>query len=82
MAGIVRRVFRAGATRLATKAIRTVPVVGTVVVFGMAGYEIKKKGVVKGLANVALDAAPFVGVAKNVVEIFTGDWFPDKAKKS
>ena len=73
--------MQAGATRLAVKAIRTVPVVGTAVVFGMAGYEIKKKGVVKGLVNVALDATPFVGVAKNVIELLTGDWFPDKSDK-
>jgi hypothetical protein len=81
MAGIIRRVFQAGATRLATRAIRTVPVLGTAVAFGMAGYEMKKKGVFKGLANVALDATPFVGVAKNVIETFTGDWFPDKSRK-
>jgi F0F1-type ATP synthase membrane subunit a len=80
--GIVHKVIKAGATRIATKAIRTVPVLGTAVVFGMAGYEMKKKGVIKGLANVALDATPFVGVAKNVIEVFTGDWFPDKEKKA
>lgn len=79
---IARKIIRAGTTRLATKAIRAVPVLGTAVVFGMAGYEIKKKGVVKGLANVALDATPVVGVAKNVIEVFTGDWFPDKEKKA
>lgn len=81
MAGIIRRVVQAGTTRLATKAVRTVPVIGTVVIVGMAGYEMKKKGVFRGLANVALDATPFVGVAKNVVEMFTGDWFPDKPEK-
>lgn len=78
MAKIFRKVLQAGATRLATKAIRQVPVIGTAVVVGMAGYEIKKKGFLKGVANVAMDATPVLGVAKNVIEVFTGDWFPDK----
>ena len=30
---------------------------------------------------VGLDATPVVGTAKNVVEIFTGDWIPDKTPK-
>jgi hypothetical protein len=82
MAKIIRKVVQAGATRLGAKAIRQVPVLGTAVVVGMAGYEMKKKGVIKGLANVALDATPVVGIAKNVIEFFTGDWFPDKNSKS
>jgi hypothetical protein len=28
--------------------------------------------------NTALDATPFVGLIKNAIEIFTGDWLPDK----
>jgi len=28
-----------------------------------------------------LDVTPVVGTAKNVVEIFTGDWIPDKTPK-
>ena len=82
MANIFSKVIQAGATRLATKAIRQVPILGTALVVGMAGYEIKKKGVFKGIANVAIDATPVVGVAKNVIEVFTGDWFPDKAAKA
>ncbi len=78
MKKIFGKVIEAGATRLATKVIRQVPVLGTAVIVGMAGYEMKKKGVLKGLANVAMDATPVVGVAKNVIEVFTGDWFPDK----
>ena len=81
MANIFSKVIQAGATRLATKAIRQVPVLGTAVVVGMAGYEIKKKGFFKGIANVAMDATPIVGVTKNVIEMFTGDWFPDKSAK-
>jgi hypothetical protein len=79
MAGILRSIVRAGGARLAVKAAKTVPIVGTAVVIGLVGYEIKKKGLVRGLVNTALDATPVVGVAKNAIEVFTGDWLPDKS---
>jgi hypothetical protein len=78
MAGIIRRVVRGAGTRIALKATKAVPVLGTAFVVALAGYEIKKKGFLKGLASVALDATPILGSAKNVIEIFTGDWLPDK----
>jgi hypothetical protein len=34
--------------------------------------------VVKGLLNSGIDAVPFVGAAKNAIEFFRGDFFPDK----
>jgi len=46
--------------------------------FGLAGYEIKKKGLIPGVVHVGLDVTPVIGTAKNVVEIFTGDLIPDK----
>jgi hypothetical protein len=49
---------------------------------GFAGYDIKKKGLIPGAVHVALDVTPVVGTAKNAVEIFTGDWIPDKAARS
>ncbi len=45
---------------------------------GLVGYDIKNKGVVKGVLNAGLDAIPFVGMGKNIVEFFTGDLLPDK----
>ena len=78
MAGIIRRVVRAAGTRIALKATKAVPLVGVAAAVALAGYEIRKKGFLKGLASVALDATPILGSAKNVIEIFTGDWLPDK----
>jgi hypothetical protein len=57
---------------------KSVPYVGTAMAIGMVGYDIKRKGVVNGVLNSGLDAIPFVGLAKNAVEFFTGDIFPDK----
>jgi hypothetical protein len=81
MAGFFRRLIQAGGARLAVKAAKAMPVVGTVVAVGLVGYEVKKKGLVKGIANVALDATPVLGVTKNVIEAFTGDWISDKSER-
>lgn len=62
------------------KAAKAIPFVGTAFVVALAGYEIRRKGLFKGLASVALDATPLIGSAKNVIETFTGDWIPDKAE--
>jgi len=63
------------------KLLRAIPIVGTLFTIGFAGHDIKKKGIVPGAVHLGLDVTPVVGTAKNVVEIFTGDWIPDKAGK-
>ena len=61
------------------KLLKAIPIVGTLFTVGFAGHDIKKKGIVPGAVHLGLDVTPVVGTAKNVVEIFTGDWIPDKA---
>lgn len=78
MTGILRRIIQAGAARMAIKAAKSMPVVGTAVAIGLVGYEVKKKGLIKGVVNTALDATPVLGVTKNAIELITGDWLPDK----
>jgi hypothetical protein len=78
---LTRRAVRAGGWVLVKRIIKPIPIVGTAVAVGLAGYEIKKKGLVKGAIHVGLDALPVIGTAKSVVEIFTGDLIPDKEKK-
>ena len=60
------------------KLLKAIPIIGPVFTVGFAGHEIKKKGLVPGAVHVGLDVIPVVGTAKNVVEIVTGDWIPDK----
>ena len=64
------------------KLLKAIPVVGTLFTVWFAGHDIKKKGVVLGAVHLGLDVTPVVGTAKNVVEIFTGDWIPDKLPKT
>jgi hypothetical protein len=78
MSTVTRRVLRAGGWKLAKRVIKPIPIIGSVFAFGLAGYEIKRKGLIPGAVHVGLDITPFVGTAKGVLEIFTGDLIPDK----
>ncbi len=60
------------------RAMKLIPVAGSVFAVGLAGYEIKKKGLIPGIVHVGLDVIPVIGTTKNVVEIFTGDLIPDR----
>ena len=75
---VARKVARAGGMRLARRLLKPIPIVGTAVVLGFAGNEIRKKGWRNGLIHVGLDLTPVVGTVKDVIEIFTGDLIPDK----
>ena len=75
---LTRRAARAGGLKLARRLIKPIPIVGTAVALGFAGYEIRKKGWRNGLIHVGLDVTPIVGTVKDVIEIFTGDLIPDK----
>ncbi len=77
-AGLTRRIARAGGWRIAKRIIKPVPVVGTALAVGLAGYEIKQKGFARGAIHVSLDLVPVVGTVKGLVELFTGDLLPDK----
>ena len=76
--GLGRKVLHAGGWQVAKRVAKMVPFGGTVIAVGLVGHDIKKKGLVKGVVNSSIDAIPFVGLAKNAVELFTGDFIPDK----
>ncbi len=73
-----RKIAHAGGWTIAKRVAKSIPYVGSAVAIGLVGYDIKKKGVVKGVLNSGIDAIPFVGLGKNIVEFFAGDIFPDK----
>jgi hypothetical protein len=75
---IKRKLAHAGGWQVAKRVAKTIPFGGTAIVIALVGNDIKKKGVVKGLMNSGIDAIPFVGLAKNAVELVTGDFIPDK----
>jgi hypothetical protein len=73
-----RRLLHAGGWQVAKRLAKMVPLGGTVVAVVLVGDDIKKKGVIRGALNSGLDAIPVVGLAKNAVEMVTGDFIPDK----
>jgi len=78
MSTVKRRIVRAGGWGLVKRLIKPIPFVGSIFAVSLAGYEIRKKGLLPGAVHVGLDATPVVGTAKGVLEIFTGDLIPDK----
>jgi hypothetical protein len=70
--------LRAGGWRIAKRIIKPIPVVGSLLAIGLAGHEIRKKGLLRGALHVGLDVTPVVGTAKGLVELMTGDLIPDK----
>lgn len=75
---IAKKVAKTGGWVVAKRILKPIPVVGSILTIGLVGFDMKKKGVVKGAINSGLDAVPFVGTVKGVIEIFTGDLISDK----
>ena len=77
--GIKRKLVHAGGWQVAKRVAKMVPFGGTVIVITLIGHDIRKKGFVRGMVNSGIDAIPFVGLAKNAVELFAGDFIPDRS---
>lgn len=73
-----RKILHAGGWQVAKRAAKMLPFGGTAIVIALVGHDIKKKGVVGGLVNSGLDAIPGLGLAKNAIELFRGDFIADK----
>lgn len=80
--GLGRKIVHAGGWQVVKRMAKTVPFGGTAVAIVLVGTDIRKKGVFGGLINSGIDAIPFVGLAKNAVELVRGDFIPDKEKKN
>lgn len=78
---LTRKVVHAGGWQIFRRVAKSIPGAGTAIAVGLVGFDIKRKGVVKGVLNSGLDAIPVVGLAKNAVEFFAGDLLPDKKPK-
>jgi hypothetical protein len=63
---------------MAKRIIKPIPVVGSILAIGLAGHEIRKKGLLRGAVHVGLDVTPVVGAAKGFLELLTGDLISDK----
>lgn len=75
---IKRKLLHAGGWQVVKRGAKMLPFGGTAVVLFLVGSDIRNKGLARGLLNSGLDAIPGVGLAKNAVELFRGDFIPDK----
>ncbi|MCA1589638.1 MAG: hypothetical protein LC730_06430 [Acidobacteria bacterium] len=78
--GVGRKLLHAGGWQVAKRVAKMIPLGGTIIAVGLVGHDIRRKGLFKGVVNSGLDAIPIVGLAKNGIEIFTGDFIPDKGR--
>lgn len=73
------RVVRWSGARLSRRLSKSVPVIGAAVAAATIIGTMRRKGVISGAFDTALNAVPFLGAAKNVVEAARGrDFFPDR----
>lgn len=79
---LATKLLHAGGWQLVKRGAKMLPFGGTFIVLGLVGHDIKKKGLVKGALNSGLDAIPLVGLARNGIELFTGDFIPDKPESA
>ena len=65
--------------RMTKRMIRAVPFLGALVALVTLGVAIRRKGVLRGSVDTALDFTPVVGTVKNAAEIVRGrDLLRDK----
>lgn len=79
---ILGKVARWGGARVARRLAVSMPWIGGVIAVVMVGSAIRRKGFIGGAADTALNAVPYVGAAKNAVELVRGDIFPDRIRPS
>jgi hypothetical protein len=73
------RLVRWGGARLSRRLSRSVPVIGAIIAIATVVGTMRRKGMISGAFDTAFNAIPFIGAAKNAVEIARGrDFFPDR----
>ena len=75
----VEKFARWGGARFSRRLARSIPFVGALVALAAVGSTMRRKGVFGGLADTGINAIPYVGALKNIVEVVRGeDFFPDQ----
>jgi hypothetical protein len=76
---MTQRIARWGGARLSRRLSRSLPWVGAAIAIATVASTMRRKGVISGVLDTGLNAVPFIGAAKNVVEVARGrDFFPDR----
>lgn len=76
---MTQKVARWGGARMSRRMSRSLPVIGAAIAVVTVASAMRRKGVISGVLDSILNAVPFVGAAKNTVEVVRGrDFFPDR----
>lgn len=77
---ITQPLKRYGVRKVTRRLSKSLPWVGVIFAVAAVGGAIRRKGFLGGIVHSALDAVPFVGTAKNIVEIGRGrDFIRDRS---
>jgi hypothetical protein len=83
MGAMTNRIARWGGVRLSRRLSKSVPVIGAAIAAATVVATMRRKGVISGALDTGLNAVPFLGAAKNVIEVARGrDFFPDRAVRA
>jgi hypothetical protein len=76
---LTHRITRWGGARLSRRVARSLPWLGAAIAVATVASTMRRKGVISGAVDTGLNAVPFLGAAKNAIEIARGrDFFPDR----
>ena len=76
---MLQQASRYGRIRLAGRVGRSLPWIGAVIALATLGSAIRRKGMIGGAVDTALNAVPFVGGMKNAAEVVRGrDFIRDR----
>ena len=79
---VTKPLTKYGTRTLTRRLSRSIPWIGAIVAAATLGGAIKRKGFFGGLLHTALDAIPFVGATKNIVEAGRGrDFIRDRPQR-
>ena len=76
---IGHRIASWGSARLSRRVSKSLPWIGAAIAVATVASTLRRKGVISGTLDTGLNAVPFVGAAKNIIEVVRGrDFFPDR----
>jgi len=76
---VARQLGQYASRRATRRLVRTMPWIGGILALATVGSTMRRKGILRGALDAALDFIPFVGGAKNLAEMGRGrDFIPDK----
>ena len=76
---VTRQISQYARGRIVRRLARSMPWIGAAVALAAVGTAVRRKGLLGGVVDTALDAVPGVGAVKNVIEAVRGrDFITDK----